>query len=202
MVFSKTIKDYPYALQVRGLSEQLNLGMDGEPYKLVLVSGIKRGDGVSSLVESLAISIAENPDYKVLVVSCGDAADSDSFTPLTEVPSVEKIIESSVSRGVCAVRCLDGEMQSRWSILQKSLPDMLNEFTHVLIDAPPISSEPEMLRIIPSVDYVLLVLKAHSVKWQVLNKTKQLIEQVGQKNIGVVLNRRKLFIPDKLYKLV
>ncbi|VAX11609.1 hypothetical protein MNBD_GAMMA26-10 [hydrothermal vent metagenome] len=202
MTFSKIIKDYSYALQVRGLSEHLNLGMNGKPYKLVLASGIQRGDGTSSLVESLAVSLAENPDNNVLVIACCDTDDCNDFIQLTETSSIAEIIKHPVSKGVHAVKCLDKKTLSRWSILQKSLPDMLKEFTHILIDGPPISSEPEMLRIIPDVDYVLLILKAHSVKWQVLNKVKQLIEQIGQNNIGVVLNRRKFFIPEKLYKLI
>jgi len=202
MKFSKIIKDYSYLLQVRGLSEQLGLGVDGKPHRLVLASGIQKNHGVSSLVENLAISLATNPDCKVLVIACCESDASNSFLQLTENSSVSGIVKHPVSRNVYAVKCLDSSTLNRWSILQKTLPEMLEEFTHVLIDGPPISSEPEMLRIVPDVDYMLLVLKAHTVKWQVLNKTKQLIEQAGQKNIGVVLNRRKFFIPEKLYKLV
>ena len=202
MKFSKIIKDYYYLLQVRGLSEQLNLGVDGKPYRLVLASGIQKRHGVSSLVENLAVSLAANPDCKVLVIACCESDASSSFLQLTEHSSISEITENPVLRNVHAVKCLDSGTLSRWSILQKNLSEILKEFTHVLIDGPPISSEPEMLRVVPDVDYMLLVLKAHTVKWQVLRKTKQLIEQVGQKNIGIVLNRRKFFIPEKLYKLI
>jgi len=202
MKFSKIIKDYSYSLQIRGLSEQLNLGIDGKPYRLVLTSGIQRNHGVSSLVENLAVSLATNPDCKVLVITCCESDASNSFPQLTENSFVAEITKHPVLRNVHAIKCLDSSTLSRWSILQKNLPEILKEFTHVLIDGPPISSEPEMLRIVPDVDYMLLVLKAHTVKWQVLKKTKQLIEQVGQKNIGVVLNHRKFFIPEKLYKLI
>jgi len=202
MKFSKIIKDYSYSLQVRGLSEQLNLGADGKPYRLVLASGIQKNHGVSSLVENLAVSLAANPDCTVLVITCCESEASNDFPRLTDHSSVSEITRHPVSGNIYAVKCLDDNTLSRWNILQKVLPEILGEFTHVLIDGPPISSEPEMLRIIPDVDYLLLVLKAHTVKWQILNKTKQLIEQAGQKNIGVVLNRRKFFIPEKLYKLI
>ena len=202
MKFSRIIKDYSYLLQVRGLSEQLNLGVDGKPHKLVLASAIQKRHGVSSLVENLAVSLAANPDCKVLVVTCCESDAGNGFLQLTEHTAISEIIENPVLQNVYAVKCLDSGTLSRWSILQKNLSEILQEFNHVLIDAPPLSNEPEMLRIVPDVDYMLLVLKAHAVKWQVLRKTRQLIEQVGQKNIGIVLNRRKFFIPEKLYKLI
>ncbi len=200
MKFSRIIKDYSYILQMRGLSELLNRGT--APRRLVLASGIHKGDGVSSLIENLAISLVATPDSKVLVITCCESDESSDFSQLTETSSISDITMHNVHENVYAVKCLDSQTLSRWSIVQKKLPAMLEEFSHILIDAPPLMGEPEMLRIIPDVDYMLLVVKAHSVKWQVLNKTKQLIEQVGQKNVGVVLNKRKFFIPEKIYKLI
>ena len=56
------------------------------------------------------------------------------------------------------------------------------------------------LEVHPKVDQVILVVRAHRTKRQVVEHAKDEITKHGGKLLGVVLNRRRFFIPDFIYK--
>jgi Mrp family chromosome partitioning ATPase len=62
-------------------------------------------------------------------------------------------------------------------------------FDHVVVDSPPIALYPDGLAIASKVDGVLLVVKASTTPLDAVRDSKRLLERVGAKVCGVVLNR-------------
>ena len=82
----------------------------------------------------------------------------------------------------------------------KVLKQMREKFDYVILNAPPVNSYAETKIIGKKVDGVVLVIESGKTRKQVAIKAKQELENAGAKVLGVILNRRKQYIPDWIYK--
>ena len=80
------------------------------------------------------------------------------------------------------------------------LQEMCEQFDYVILDGPPLPRFSEIRVICAKVDGVVLVVKAGKTKREVALRAKKELEDAGGKILGVVINRRKFYIPEWLYK--
>lgn len=73
------------------------------------------------------------------------------------------------------------------------------EFTHVVVDSPPIASFTDGVLIASMVDGVILVVHSGKSSRQVVRRSRQLLQDVGAKVFGVVLNKVNLRSQDNNY---
>lgn len=73
-------------------------------------------------------------------------------------------------------------------------------FTHVVIDSPPVSSITDGVLVSSLVDGVLLVVHGGKSSRAVVRRSRQLLQNVGAKIFGVVLNNVNLSSPDYYYQ--
>lgn len=73
------------------------------------------------------------------------------------------------------------------------------EFTHVVVDSPPIASFTDGVLIASMVDGVILVVHSGKSSRQVVRRSRQLLQDVGAKVFGVVLNKVNLRSQDNYY---
>ena len=76
---------------------------------------------------------------------------------------------------------------------------MHGNFTHVVVDSPPIASFTDGVLIASMVDGVILVVHAGKSSRQVVKRSRQLLQDVGAKIFGVVLNNVNLRSQDNYY---
>ncbi len=84
------------------------------------------------------------------------------------------------------------QMSNLLKFLQKN-------FTHVVVDSPPIASFTDGVLIASLVDGVILVVHAGRSSRQVVRRSRQLLQDVGAKIFGVVLNNVNLRSQDNYY---
>ncbi|HLN97773.1 MAG TPA: polysaccharide biosynthesis tyrosine autokinase [Pyrinomonadaceae bacterium] len=72
-------------------------------------------------------------------------------------------------------------------------------FTHIVIDSPPIASFTDGVLIASLVDGVILVVHGGKTSRQVVKRSRQTLQEVGAKIIGVVLNRAEVRSSDYYY---
>lgn len=84
------------------------------------------------------------------------------------------------------------QMASVFNLLQE-------EFTHVVVDSPPIASFTDGVLIASMVDGVILVVHSGKSSRQVVRRSRQLLQDVGAKVFGVVLNKVDLKSQDNYY---
>lgn len=77
-----------------------------------------------------------------------------------------------------------------------------NEFDYIFFDGRPIMSAPEPLFFASVVDGVIMVVESEKTKWEVVQTAIEKVQNIKAKMAGVVLNRRKLYIPPAIYKLL
>jgi capsular exopolysaccharide synthesis family protein len=80
------------------------------------------------------------------------------------------------------------------------LQELRERFDYVILDGPPIPRFPELRVMCTKVDGVILVIRAGYTRRQVALRAKKEIEDAGGKILGVVINRRKFYIPEWIYK--
>ncbi len=79
------------------------------------------------------------------------------------------------------------------------LANLQTRFTHVVVDSPPIASFTDGVLIASMVDGVILVVHAGHSSRQVVRRSRQLLQEIGAKILGVVLNNVNLNSKDNYY---
>lgn len=74
-----------------------------------------------------------------------------------------------------------------------------NTFTHIVIDSPPIASFTDGVLLASLVDGVILVVRGGTTSQQVVKRSRQTLNEIGAKIIGVVLNRAEVRANDYYY---
>jgi len=75
-----------------------------------------------------------------------------------------------------------------------------NQFKYVIIDTPPVLTSVESLSVASVTDGVVLIVCAGQTRWDSAQNAKRKLQASGINLLGVALNRRKMDIPDGLYR--
>ncbi len=75
-----------------------------------------------------------------------------------------------------------------------------NEFRYVIFNSPAVLHHVDALSLAAAVDGVVLVVRAGQTRWDSAQKAKHKLATAQAHLLGVALNRRKMDIPDGLYK--
>jgi len=90
--------------------------------------------------------------------------------------------------------------------LEQQLPKLIQEASHaydtILIDAPPVIGSPETAPMTSMVDGVVLVVRSGKTKREIIQRTLEMIDQFDGTVLGLVLNRKKYYIPAAVYRRI
>jgi protein-tyrosine kinase len=84
--------------------------------------------------------------------------------------------------------------------LCSTVEQIKSESEWVLLDAPPVNDYNDALAFCSEIDGAIFVVQAEKTKWEVALRAKQRLDDAKTTVVGVVLNRRKLYIPEWLYR--
>ena len=83
--------------------------------------------------------------------------------------------------------------------MRRLIATLQSNFTHVVVDSPPVSSFTDGVLISSMVDGVLLVVHGGKSSRHIVRRSRQLLQDVGAKIFGVVLNNISLQSHDYYY---
>jgi capsular exopolysaccharide synthesis family protein len=72
----------------------------------------------------------------------------------------------------------------------------------VLFDSPPINVYNDASALAAKMDGVVMVVQAENTRWEVAQSANKKIKNAKVNLLGVILNRRKMHIPDWAYKML
>lgn len=200
----------------RQLRTSILLSTAGHAPKSLLITSSLPSEGKTTTATNTAISLAQT-GAKVLLI------DADMRRPrLHSVFNIDNRIglstllssEISESEALGAVRFDPGTKLNLLTsgpippnpaelIGSEQMADLLklfqNNFTHVVVDSPPIASFTDGVLIASMVDGVILVVNSGRISRQVVRRTRQLLLDLGAKIFGVVLNNVNLKSQDRYY---
>jgi len=181
--------------------------------KTILFTGTAHGDGCTTTAASFANTLTQNCRLNVLLIDANLRSPSlhEVFNiqynhGLADLLTLEEGISlfKKVGRGNLYLIPCGKENSGPLTVFEsrrfeKTLKLMREKFDYVILDAPPVNSYAETKVMGKIVDGVILVIESGGTRKQVAIKAKQELEEAGAKVLGVILNRRKHYIPRWLY---
>lgn len=83
--------------------------------------------------------------------------------------------------------------------IEAILEDLKRQFDFIVIDTLPGTVSVDGLTLSHKVDGVILIVEAECTRWQIVQQTKENIEIRGGNVLGVILNKRRFYIPKFIY---
>jgi uncharacterized protein involved in exopolysaccharide biosynthesis len=201
------------------LRDQLLALTDG-PASIIGITSACRGEGVSTIAANLAASLARRDQERVLLVDAVLDAPVQHLAferPLS--PGLIEVLQSGdgdpvPAAGVSGLHLITAgkvrgkdrraDLDLAYERLASQIASLAlrwrSEYTHVVLDLPPVGRVPSATRLAKACDAVLLVAAADSHRWQVAAHALERLEQVSVGVAGVVLNKRRFPIPGLLYR--
>jgi capsular exopolysaccharide synthesis family protein len=194
----------------RTLRTNIQFSSLDEPVKTIVVTSSQPGEGKSTVVANLGITMAQS-GMKVLLIDCDlrkpvihKKFDLNNLDGLTTLLAGRKKLEECIN--TTAIQnfyvMTSGPVPPNPSELlgikrMKSLMEQLKGiFDIVLIDAPPILAVTDAQVLATLCDRVVLVVSYGEADKKDIVRAKVLIDKVGAKILGVIINK----VPDKAKK--
>ncbi|MEQ1605260.1 MAG: polysaccharide biosynthesis tyrosine autokinase [Pyrinomonadaceae bacterium] len=200
----------------RHLRTSILLSTAGHAPKSLLISSSLPSEGKSTIATNTAISLAQT-GAKVLIIdadmrrprlhsifnmenSVGLSSMLASELSDTDVNSAIKLDERTKLFVMTSGPIPPNPAELIGSEQMVSLLRILgSKFTHIVIDSPPIASFTDGVLIASMVDGVILVVHAGRSSRQVVKRSRQMLQEIGAKIFGVVLNNVNLNNKDNYY---
>ena len=206
----------PLAESYRHLRTSILLSTAGRAPKSLLVTSSLPGEGKTTTAVNTAISLAQTGASVVII-------DADMRRP-----RLQSIFDLKGQAGLSSILSSDVAGDDLFSLIAKDESTGLNiltsgpvppnpaellgsdqmrsllatlqtRFTHIVVDSPPVSSFTDGVLISTMVDGVLLVVHGGKSSRHIVRRSKQLLQDVGAKIFGVVLNNVSLQSHDYYY---
>jgi capsular exopolysaccharide synthesis family protein len=206
----------PLAESYRHLRTSVLLSTAGRAPRSLLVTSSLPGEGKTTTAVNTAVSLAQTGASVVLIDADMRRPRLRSIFGLSDRPGLSSILSSDVSREDMLAMIAKDEVTGLHVLTSGPIPPnpaellgsaqmrhlmtMLQaEFTHVVVDSPPVNSFTDGVLISSMVDGVLLVVHGGKSSRNVVRRSRQLLHDVGAKVFGVVLNNVNLQSNDYYY---
>jgi capsular exopolysaccharide synthesis family protein len=201
--------------RVLDLKSKLLTRYAGDAVKTILVTGTTHGSGASTTSVGLATALTKDARLKVLLMDANfrtpglhEVFKTECARGLYDVISTEN--DNSVqfkkvgpgelyllSSGVNSA-AVNGYFEGRR--FDRMVQSARKAFHYVILDSAPVGRFPDAQAICSRVDGVILVIEAGITRLQVAQRAKKELEDAGGRILGVVLTKRKRYIPEWIYK--
>ncbi len=184
--------------------------------KSILFNGIFHGGGCTTTAVNFATVLSRDPTKKVLLIDVNlrtpklhDIYKTQETAELADlvgecgqlVSQIQKVGPDNLYVISCGGGCLFGPLGLfESSEFEAFLNEVYDSFDHLILDAPPVLMYSECKVLHTMVDGVVLVFECGKVRKQVALRAKKELEDAGVRILGVVLNKRRYYIPKWLYK--
>lgn len=180
----------------------------------ILVAAPRHGEGATTVAIGLANALARERDSRVLLLESNLRSPSfDSVLPLAMESGLADFMAGRAAPEALVAR-LDGLSFSviaagaassapmDFELLESLLERLRPQFDFIVIDGPPINSYADSSILATKVDGVILVVEADRTPVTDAETAKRQLDRVGSRILGVVLNRRRSYIPAFLERIL
>jgi capsular exopolysaccharide synthesis family protein len=187
--------------------------------RIIMFTSAVQGEGKTTIAASLGRVLAIGETEKILLVDLAvtDPQLHELFGVTNEKGIVEylagkaelKDVVHSLDQGVLdlipAGLFKSGEMAQplfNSERMAQFIDAVADEYDYVLIDAPAILEVPETAIIGSYVGGVVMVIHSGKTRREVVKRAIQMVEKLDGKLIGTILNKKKYYIPEFIYRRV
>jgi len=183
--------------------------------KTILFAGTTHGNGSSTTAINLATALTRDSQLKVLLMDVN--LRTPSFHAVFKIDQAEGLVDLVNGKGLVAsqikriglgnlyvLACRGNHSEPLALFESKQFDQFLKltreKFDYVILDAPPVSGFSECRVLGAKVDGVVLVVESGKTRRQVALRARKELEDAGGKLLGVVLNKRRHYIPEFIYR--
>ena len=208
--------DYLQDSFLRMVLEKFNPGHDST--LSLCFSSCRQEEGVSTIIFNMALALAQNMPKRVLLIDgnirnpqLGRWLSIPDGTPgLVDVLTGEIGLDEAISadEGGSFSFLPAGHKIKHPIVLFESiqfdslLARVRDKFDIILFDAPALLAGPETTIIARKLDGFVMVIEAEKTRWEVASYNKQQLADAGVTITGAILNKKKMFIPRLIYRLL
>jgi uncharacterized protein involved in exopolysaccharide biosynthesis/Mrp family chromosome partitioning ATPase len=176
--------------------------------KLVAVTGLGKGVGVTTIAAGLANSLSETGDGNVLVVDLtpgqGSARQFYKGKAVVGLEDLGTLRDSAQIQSNLYVvgEGLGGDKLSRIlpQRFNKLLPKLkASDFDYIIFDMPPVSQISITPRLAGFMDMVLLVIESEKTDQDIVRRATALLAE-SNAHVGAVLNKSVTYVPERLHQ--
>jgi len=185
----------------------------GQPRSLAIASAVQE-EGVTSAAFALANSLVRLHGLRVLLVDANLRAPGlHELCDLPPAPGLAELLLEArpwrgaghkLQEGLEVITAGGGsEHPSRLfagTALQDELMRLDGEVDWVIFDCPAVNVFPDAAAIAAACAATVLVVRSGRTRREIVQDAKRRLEQAGASLAGVVLNRRRYYIPEALYR--
>ena len=176
----------------------------------LLVTSARAGEGRTTTAVAIAHALATESNAKVLLVDADTVAPTlhthfgiEKTPGLSECSEGEqKIAETGIER-LSVMPAGNAPEQTARFLSGDGIVPLLAEWSdlydHIILDTSPAPATPTPSLLAPHVNGILLVAECERTKWQVLETAQEKLIGAGGNVLGVILNKRRYYIPKFLY---
>jgi Mrp family chromosome partitioning ATPase len=182
--------------------------------RVLLFIGAKEGEGTSTIVREFAGVAADLVGNSVLLLDADRHHPShDRYYNIQQTCCWLDVLKGARPPGDSFYRVGDSSLFVSPSCNSASFtPEVFDtrfeglcqnfraQFDLIVIDSSPLAVSPDGLAIASKVDGVVLVVEAEKTRWPTAKQLRDNISRVGGNILGVVLNKRRFYIPQSIYK--
>jgi polysaccharide biosynthesis transport protein len=206
----------PLAESYRHLRTSVLLSTAGRAPKSLLVTSSLPGEGKTTTAVNTAISLAQTGASVVIIDADMRRPRLRSIFNLSDRAGLSSILSSATSEAEMLAMVSSDEVTGLYILtsgpippnpaellgseqMRRLLSTLQANFSHVVVDSPPVSSFTDGVLISSMVDGVLLVVHGGKSSYHIVRRSLQLLQDVGAKIFGVVLNNVSLQSHDYYY---
>ena len=211
--------DEHFRRSLLNLKNAIDSEMKAKESRVILFTSAVRGEGKTTVVASLARILALGESEKILLVDCSvrnpelhqlfgignERGIIDFLAGRAQLKDVIRSVDRGIldlvttgrSEGVDATQPLFNSERLR--IFMKEAAEA---YDYVLIDSSAILEAPETPIIGSQADGVVMVIHAARTRREVIKRAMLMVSKLDGTFIGTVLNRKKYYIPEFIYRRV
>jgi len=205
--------------ELAGLRFTLETALPGRTTRVVQFAAAVAGEGTTSVAANFARVLAQDATQNVLLVDANVRRPGlGLFFGLARQPGLREILDSNNIAGAeASLQAVERPnlhvltaLEAGGDLAQVYAPESLRDFwaqvgRHyhwVIVDAPPVLEAAETTIVGGTVDTTVLVIQAARTKRGVVQRAMERCAKANAPVLGAVLNRRRLDIPEFIYRRI
>lgn len=211
----KQARSYPGVERYQDLKTNILTRYPEGSIKTIMFASTAHGDGASTTAINFATTLARDMRLKVLLIDANLRAPSlhdvfkiDKAHGLSDLVGGNGRVTSPIKKvgpGSLYVIPCGGNYSEPVTLFESGRFDQFmriarERYDYVILDTPPVHGYAECRVLCSKVDGVVLVVESGKTRRPIAIRAKMKLEEAGGKILGVVLNKKKYYIPDFIYK--
>ncbi|HVM98543.1 MAG TPA: CpsD/CapB family tyrosine-protein kinase [Candidatus Acidoferrales bacterium] len=180
----------------------------------VLISASNHGEGATTVAVGLATALAKERETRVLLVEANVRTPClGAVLPLATTAGLSDFAAGRAAPEALVTRLEDVNLSviaagnapspaMNLEVVDALLTRLQSQFDFVILDGPPVNNYADASVIATKVDGVILVVEADRTPVAEAEAAKRQLDKVGARILGVVLNRRRSYIPAFLESIL